>query len=421
MSSISAPGLRPGEGGYRRVLIAFFCAGLGTWALLFDAQAVLPAIAVDFGVQASTAALAVSLTTLGLAIGVLPWSALSDRLGRSRAMQISIVATASISALSVFAPTLETFLAIRLLLGLTLAGLPAVSMAYLSEEIEPRYLAQTAGIFVAGNTIGGMLGRIVASPVGELAGWRTGIGTVSAIGIVASVVFVLLIPAARTANGSLRDREERGALGARILVNLRDPRIRVLYALGFIVLGTFTAIYNYLAFRLTHELGVTPTIASVLFLGLSLGTVGSVLAGRLAGPWGRRRTVLVGFGIAGAGVVLLFVPVVAVVFVGLGLSTLGIFVVNTVVYGWVGQHSTVGKAQATAMFQLFTQTGNALIGWGAGVIYGYYGWAATVVALLLVLGVGATLAITGLPKADAQRERSTRTSGPIPTAPASPK
>ncbi len=414
MTVAESGGFRPGQKEYRRVLVAFFCAGLATWALLFDAQAVLPRIADDFGVPASSAALAVSFTTLGLAVAVLPWSAVSDRLGRRRAMQVSILATAVVSAASIFTPSLGAFLGMRLLLGLMLAGLPAVSMAYLAEEIAPRHLPQTAGLFVAGNTIGGLLGRIIAGPIGELTDWRTGIGTVSVVGVAAATMFVILIPGSSSAAVRPSSRGAWSSLVRNVLANLRDPRMRVLYALGLIVLGTFTAVYNYLAFRLVDGLGMPATLASVLFLGLAFGTLGSALSGRLVAPWGRRRAVLAGFAIAVVGVLLLVVPIVGVVFVGLALATFGIFVVNAIVYGWAGQRAVVGKAQATALFQLSTQTGNALIGWGAGIVFGAFGWGATVAALLVLLGLGVLLAVWGLaPEAGGGRALS----GSVPVVP----
>lgn len=414
--SAAQHGIGPEDKAYRRILIAFFGAGLATWALLFNAQAVLPAMAAAFEVSASTVALSVSLATLGFAVAVLPWSAVSDRLGRSRAMQISILGTSVISLASVFAPTLETFLVARLLLGIMLAGVPAVSVAYLAEEIQRKKLPATVGVFVAGNTVGGMLGRLVAGPIAEMWGWREGIAATSVIGIVAAVLFIAMIPGSSGRALTSSSGQEDLPMRAKIMTNLRDPKIRVLYALGFIVLGTFTAVYNYLAFRLINELHMSGTVASLLFLGIAFGTLGSALGGSLVEPWGGRRTVVVGFVIAIVGASLFFAHSPPVVFVGLALLTLGVFVVNAIVYGWVGQRATVGKGQATAMFQLFNQTGNALIGWAAGVVYGQFGWTPTVCSLLVLLVIGAAVALVGLPQ-DKSPQAAHKEGGPADSVP----
>src|SRR6478735_11925021 len=93
-----------GSAEYRRVLAALFCAGVATFAQLYSPQAVLPQISGDLGVPASEAALVVSAATLGLAAGVIPWSMVSDRTGRVRAMSIAVIAATLFGLLVPFAP-----------------------------------------------------------------------------------------------------------------------------------------------------------------------------------------------------------------------------------------------------------------------------------------------------------------------------
>src|SRR5690348_18236357 len=84
-----------GSSAYGRLLAALFCAGVATFAQLYSPQAVLPLISADLGIGAAHAALMISASTVGLAIGVIPWSTLADRIGRVRAISLSVtVATA---------------------------------------------------------------------------------------------------------------------------------------------------------------------------------------------------------------------------------------------------------------------------------------------------------------------------------------
>jgi MFS family permease len=68
-----------GSADYGRLLAALACAGIATFAQLYSPQAVLPLISSDLDVGAASAALVISASTVGLAIGVIPWSALADR------------------------------------------------------------------------------------------------------------------------------------------------------------------------------------------------------------------------------------------------------------------------------------------------------------------------------------------------------
>jgi YNFM family putative membrane transporter len=47
------------------------------------------------------------------------------------------------------------------LIGLSLSGVAAVGMTYLSEEIHPSVVAFSMGLYISGNSIGGMSGRLL--------------------------------------------------------------------------------------------------------------------------------------------------------------------------------------------------------------------------------------------------------------------
>ena len=83
-------GYDKGSPGYKRILVALLCAGVATFAQLYSVQGVLPIMAQDLDIDAAQAALAVSSATLGLAVGVIPWSLVSDRWGRRRAMVAAV-------------------------------------------------------------------------------------------------------------------------------------------------------------------------------------------------------------------------------------------------------------------------------------------------------------------------------------------
>src|SRR5690348_4316044 len=186
-----------GSSAYARLLAALFCAGVATFAQLYSPQAVLPLISADLGVGAASAALMISASTVGLAIGVIPWSTLADRIGRVKAISASVIGASTVGVLVPFAPTFQLLLAGRFVEGLIIGGVPAIAVAYLTEEVDPTHAARAAGTFVAGTTIGGLLGRLVSSPVAEIAGWRIGAFTVAVMCAVAALGFVKLAPQPR--------------------------------------------------------------------------------------------------------------------------------------------------------------------------------------------------------------------------------
>ena len=108
-------------------------------------QAVLPALAAEWQLTESTASLAVSVATGALAVSVLPWAAVADRIGRARAMTISAVVAAVAGALLPLAPSFEVLLVLRGVSGLALGALPALAMAHLVRRRRPAGCPPSAG------------------------------------------------------------------------------------------------------------------------------------------------------------------------------------------------------------------------------------------------------------------------------------
>lgn len=385
------PGHARGSVAYGRLLAALFCAGVATFAQLYSPQAVLPLISADLGVGAAGAALMISASTVGLAIGVIPWSTLADRIGRVKAISISVAGATTVGLLVPFAPTFELLLAGRLLEGLIVGGVPAIAVAYLTEEIDPVHAARAAGTFVAGTTIGGLAGRLVASPVAEIAGWRVGVFTVAVLCGIAALCFVKLAPPPRgfvPSNGA----NPEGSLAERLFANLRSRRQLTLFAQAFLLMGGFVALYNYLGFRLSGAPFYLPPFAvSLVFLAYLAGTWASSRAGAEASRFGRKAVLLVSIAVMIAGVAITLSDNVIAVLVGLVIATAGFFGAHSIAAGWTGRSAPVGKAQASSLYNLFYYGGSSVIGWFGGVAFDAQGWTA-VAATIMALAVIATAA-----------------------------
>jgi predicted MFS family arabinose efflux permease len=393
-------GHRRGSAEYRRLLAALFCAGIATFAQLYSPQGVLPQISADLGVGAAGAALMVSACTIGLAVGVIPWSMIADRIGRVKAMSVSVLSSSVLGLLTPFAPTFHLLLAGRLLQGLVIAGVPAIAIAYLTEEIAAEHAARAAGTFVSGTSIGGLLGRVVAGPVTDVATWRVGMLTVAVLCTAAAAGFVKLAPHSRgfTPSNDIGTRLE-GTLAHRLLSNLRSPRQLTLFAQGFLLMGGFVAIYNFLAFRLTAAPYHLPgTVVSLIFFAYLAGTGASTLAGALAARFGRKAVLLASIAIMLTGVVITLCANLFLVLIGLVVATVGFFGAHAIATGWAGRGATVGKAQASSLYNLFYYAGSSIIGWFGGIALDFAGWTAVASTVLILAGAAAAAAAFFLPR-----------------------
>ncbi|MFH8757173.1 MFS transporter [Streptomyces atroolivaceus] len=401
--------LTPGGPGYRRMSFALFAAGIATFALLYSTQALLPAVSASFGATAGQASWTVSAATGALALCVLPLSALSERFGRRQMMTASLAVAVVIGLLVPFAPSLGWLIALRAIQGAALAGLPASAMAYLAEEVRPKALVAAIGLFVAGNSIGGMSGRILAGWIAQLWGWRMALGAIGLLAVACAVVFHLMIPKARHFSPSTLNPK---ALAKTVGDHLSNPLLRRLYAIGALFMTVFGAVYTVIGYRLVEEpFGLPQGIIGSIFLVYLVGTLSSAAAGRLVARLGRRGALYLAVSTTAAGLLLSLADQLAAVLAGLVLITAGFFAGHAVASSSVSRTATSGRAQASALYQSAYYLGSSAGGTLGAVAFHAGGWAGTVVlGVLAVLGV---LSITLFGTRAARTERL-RAASPAP-------
>src|SRR5450830_96183 len=382
------PGHSKGSTGYRRILAGLAFAGVATFAQLYSTQAVLPLIARGMQVTAAEAALTISLATVGLAVTVLPWSFVADRVGRVRAMAWAISAATVLGLLAPLAPDFPALLALRALEGMALGGIPAIAVAYLNEEVNKAQAALAAGTYVAGTTLGGLAGRLLAGPVGELWGWRAAVLAVSAMAAVAAVLFLVLVPKARNFSPAPAGGF-RGAMTT-LAGHSRNPRLLAIYLQAFLLMGGFVAVYNYLGFRLSGQpFNLPATLISLIFLAYLSGTVSARWAAGLTLRFGRRNVLVAGTVLMAGGLALTLTGQLAFILVGLLVFTGGFFAAHSIGSGWTGVIASTGRAQAASLYNLAYYLGSSVLGWAGGLLFQSLGWTALALAVMALAGTKA--------------------------------
>jgi len=353
---------------------------------------VLPQLSVAFQVSPAEAGLSMSVATAAIAAAVIPISALSERWGRARVLTLSVGLAAVLGLLLPLSPTFEVLLANRTLQGLAIAGMPAVAMAYLADEIHPAALAGAVGTFIAGNGLGGLAGRLVASVATDLGGWRWGLSAVSVMSVGCAVAFALLLPPQR--------HSTRGPSVRAIRHHLADAGLRRLYVAGFVLMGGFVTVYNYLGYRLLRPpFSLSPTLVGLIFFAYLAGTAASAIAGRLADRHSGRSVLCGAVAVATIAALVTLPDALAAVLIGLGLVTAGFFGAHAAASGWVGQLAMTARGQAAGLYLCAYYAGSSVGGWVGGLIYERFGWTATVGYVVCLFTIALTPAIRATPTA----------------------
>lgn len=400
-------GHAPRTAGFRRLMAGLFFAGVATFAQLYSPQGLLPLISADLDVTADQAALLISASTIGLALAVIPWSFVGDRLGRKPAMTISIIAACVFGVGATLAPSFGLILAFRVLEGVALGGVPALAMAYLNEEVHPAATGESAGTFIAGTVIGGLIGRIVAAPLGEWYHWRIGMAAVLLLAVASAICFLLLTPTARKFQPMTTSL--RNAITS-ITTNLRSPVLIVLYLQGMLLMGGFVAVYNFLGFHLLDEpFNLPVSIVSLVFVAYLMGTVTSPWAGRMASKYRPSQVLMVMTTTMIIAVLLTLIPNIWVLLLGVLIFTGAFFGAHAVASGWAGAAAEGGRAQSTSLYNLCYYTGSSIFGWLGGIFLTQYGWTGTVVmtaglAALALLATALLYVFVIQPRIKAARE-----------------
>ncbi|MEV0366804.1 MFS transporter [Nocardia fusca] len=384
-------GHRAGTATYRRATLALFAAGMANFMTLWYVQGLLPVFSSKFSVTPTHAALAVSVTTALLAVTIVPAGMLSERFGRVPVMTFSALSSTIVGLILPWSPTFEVLVAGRALQGLLCAGVPAVAMAYLVEEFDARGLGAAMGTYVAGTSVGGLTGRLIPTLGLDVMPWNWAFQSVTVLAAVFAVIFVWKVPTSR--NFTPRRVSVRQSL-AELVAHLRDRTLLCLFGVGFLLLGAFMAVYNYLAYHLLNAPFSLPAslVGSVFVLYLA-GTASSAVAGRCSDRFGRARILLAAVLVMGAGLSITLSNSLGILLLGVALTTTGFFAAHSIASGWVPARATTNRSGASSLYLLSYYLGSALLGALAGPAFAAHGWPGLVVYVAVILAVAVVLTL----------------------------
>ena len=382
-------GLRPGTPEYSKAIIALIAAGLASFNAMYATQALLPALTEQLHVSPASASLTVSAVTGMLAVAIIPASILSEHYGRGRVMIISAVVATMIGVALSASPTIEVLVVGRAIQGIFVAGVPAVAMAWLAEEMSAESLPAAMGKYVAGTTIGGLIGRLVPAGVLELGNWRWALLASALLALAFAIVFAILLPNQRNfETKAITVRRELAALAG----HWRNRQIAGLYILAFLLMGVFVSLYNYLGFRLRSDFGFSEAAVGLVFLIYLVGTWTSARAGAFASRIGRTAVVGIGIAATAAGLLLTLSDHLVVALLGMAVMTGGFFAAHSTASGWVGALAESNRAEASSTYLFCYYLGSSALGYLSGLVFHHTSWGGLILALLGLLAVaGATL------------------------------
>lgn len=383
--------IEKGTPAFMKTVLALFSGGFATFALLYCVQPMMPLLSREFAINAAQSSLVLSVSTATLAFGLLVTGPISDRIGRKPVMVFALLCAALATLASAVMPTWEGVLATRALVGLALSGLAAVAMTYLSEEIHPQHIGLAMGLYIGGNAIGGMSGRLIAGVLIDFVSWHTAMMTIGGLALGAALVFWKVLPESR--NFRSQPLNPRSLLDG-FAMHFRDAGLPWLFLEAFLLMGAFVTLFNYIGYRLLaepyHMKQALVGLLSVVYLS---GIYSSAQVGALADKLGRRKVFWASIVVMAGGLLMTLASPLVMVILGMLVFTFGFFGAHSVASSWIGRRALKAKGQASSLYLFSYYAGSSVAGTAGGVFWHQWGWHGIGLFIGSLLGVALLVAL----------------------------
>ncbi|HIX74037.1 MAG TPA: MFS transporter [Candidatus Parabacteroides intestinipullorum] len=367
---------------FRIILNCMLISGLSVFAQLYLFQPMLSELQASFGVSLATGSLAVSASTIGMATGLFLFAFKADTFKRERLMSLSLILSALLTITSAFMSHFVLLLLLNFLKGIALSGVSAVALAYLSDEIEPGKIGLAISLYLSGNTIGGMTGRVAGSLLAGWGGWQQAVWVIGITSLLLGFLFYWKIPiSSQVSQNSISIREKlqqmRDLLSKRLFIGM--------YLIAALAMGVFVSVYNYISIQLeSPRYGLPHQMIAMIFVMYLTGVAGSIIVGKLSDKYRPERLLRYSLILLGAGLSMLLIPRLWALIAGLGVLTFAFFSTHTIASRIVSVNASRSKSSATSIYWLSYYAGSSIIGSLTGIILTRFGWD-TFVEILLML------------------------------------
>ena len=373
------------------ILLSLFLAGFSSFSSLYCVQPMMPIFAQFFAVSPTHSSFPLSASTIALAVGLLFSGLISDRFGRKVIMVWALLLTALLLILSSLFPIWEIFIGTRVLIGFAVSGVAAVAMTYIGEEIAQQDIGLAMGLYISGTAIGGMGGRLIAGVLIDFMAWQTVILLIGILNFISAVIFYLILPQSKhfKAYPIAFSRFKKS-----FIKNFSDSKLRLLFAQGFILMGCFVTIFNYMSYHLLEK----PFQLSQIWIGLiSVAYLAGIYSSPRAAKWGekfgRHRVLPVMLICMLTDLWLMRTTSIGLVLLGLGIFTFAFFAAHSTCSSWVAVQALQYRAVGSSLYLFSYYMGSSFLGSSSGLVWEYFGWNGLTAFISVILFLGLFFAV----------------------------
>ena len=382
--------IAPHTAAFWRATLALCLGSFMVFANLYVTQPLLPMIAEQFGVSALQSSVSFTISTFTLGISLLFYGPLSDAIGRKGIMLLTMVGITLTTTCLAFAGDYQSLLILRAAQGFFLAGLPAIAVAYMSDEFNADALMIAVGIYISGNSLGGIGGRLLGGFLGENFGLIGTFEIMALLSLSLTLAFAWLLPASK---GFLPKPLRPKSMLHQLAAHLANKRLLLSYLIGGLSFFIFVNQYSFITFVLKDSpYSLSAQFIGLLFLTYLSGTYASAISGKLGKRYSQPVCMMAGTVIIMLGSAVTLVPSMYAIILGLLINAFGFFLTHSTASSWVSLNAKSGKASASSLYLTFYYLGASTGGIYLNMFWQRAHWAGVVLGswlmLLVILALG---------------------------------
>ena len=391
MSDIVKTHIEYGSKSFTAILWSLFFAGFASFSSLYCVQPMMPIFAKFFQVTPTHSSFPLSFSTVALAIGLLFTGFISDRFGRKPIMVCALFLVSILLLISASFPIWEIFISTRILIGLAVSGVAAVAMTYIGEEIAQKDIGFAMGLYISGTAIGGMGGRLIAGVLVDFISWQSATYIIGFLNFIIACLFYLLLPKSQHFKPfPFRFSRFKAAFEQ----NLKDSKLRILFAQGFILMGCLVTVFNYISYHLLEApFHLSQTWIGLISIAYLAGIYSSPKAARWGYQYGRAKVLPFLLFSMMVGLFITLIPLLWAILLGLTIFTFSFFAAHSTASSWVSVQAVQYRAVASSLYLFCYYIGSSLLGSSGGLVWEHFGWIGINLSVGVVLVIGFALAI----------------------------
>lgn len=346
---------------------------------LYAAQPIQPVFQSEFNLSSLQAILFTTFMLAPLGLAPLFYGYFLESFSIKKVLRAAILSMGVLECIFVLSNNYSQLLVVRAIQGLVIPAILTSLMSYVSYTSPVSKVQQNIALYVGATTLGGFSGRIISGVCTDLFGWRF-------FFLFLSVFFFITFFLLKKLEDDVQPTFAKPSFNV-IAQLLSQPTYHWLYLCIFCIFFVFSAMMNFLPFRLLEiNPDYGPSGIGVLYFGYAMGITVSIINKRIRIFFGTEtRAIGAGILIFLVGNLIFLSDQYLIIFFGMFVFCTGMFAAHTLLSGYLSKLSQTNKAIANGLYISFYYGGGTLGSFLPGILLEKTNWQWMVVSLCFLL------------------------------------